>query len=151
MENWTTAAALVTYPVFYSGRTVVVRGDLRRQDLQGDRAVVAWMSGDARASQDGDGSGIYAHAPALHEYTLNSQWKTITGRYGLQDGNRGRVDFEIVGDGRLLWNQRGVGAGQGGVFEVDVTGVQSLSLRVGDGGNGTSSDWGVWMEPTLVR
>ena len=28
----TTAAALVTYPVFYSGRTVVVRGELRRQD-----------------------------------------------------------------------------------------------------------------------
>lgn len=28
----TTAAALVSYPVFYSGRTVVVRGELRRQD-----------------------------------------------------------------------------------------------------------------------
>ena len=28
----TTAAALVTYPVFYNGRTVVVRGELRRQD-----------------------------------------------------------------------------------------------------------------------
>jgi hypothetical protein len=97
------------------------------------------------------GSGIYAHAPALHEYALNSQWTKLTGRFGIQDGSQGRVDFEIVGDGRLLWTQRGVGAGQGGVFEIDVTDVRTLSLRVGDGGNGTSSDWGVWIEPMLVR
>ncbi len=104
-------------------------------------------------SVDGElyGSGIYAHAPALHEYALNSQWKKLTGRFGIQDGSPGRVDFEIVGDGRLLWTQRGVGAGQGGAFDVEVKDVRTLSLRVGDGGNGNSSDWGVWIEPTLVR
>jgi len=49
----TTAAALVSYPVFYSGRTVVVRGELRRQDRTvvligpgADRSVYLQFTGE---------------------------------------------------------------------------------------------------------
>ena len=36
-------------------------------------------------------------------------------------------------------------------LDVDVSGVRALELIVEDGGDGTHSDWGVWIAPRLVR
>ena len=36
-------------------------------------------------------------------------------------------------------------------LDVDVSGVRALELIVTDGGDGTHSDWGVWIAPRLVR
>ena len=108
---------------------------------------------DALLSFGGDyfARGIYAHAPAKHVYSLNQKWKRLSGQCGLQAGHGGKVDFEIVGDGKLLWNKRGAGPGQGSKFDVDIANVKELELVVTDGGNGTGADWGVWIEPTLTR
>lgn len=95
--------------------------------------------------------GIYAHAPARHEYLLDGKWDRLSGQCGLQTGYDGKVDFEIVGDGRRLWNQNGVVEGTTVSFDVDVRGIKSLTLIVNDGGNGKSVDWGVWIEPPLHR
>ncbi|WP_404307024.1 NPCBM/NEW2 domain-containing protein [Neorhodopirellula lusitana] len=50
-------------------------------------------------------SGIYAHAPARHVYQIDQKWKRLRGQCGLQTGHGGKVDFEIAGDGKLLWNK----------------------------------------------
>jgi len=102
---------------------------------------------------DGDffASGVYAHAPAKHAYRLNRKWDLLIGRCGVQDGNPGKVDFEIIGDGRLLWESRRIGAGQGGRYEIDVSNINELSLVVNEGSEGNNGDWGVWIEPVLSR
>jgi len=104
-------------------------------------------------SVDGDyfASGIYAHAPAEHAYKINRQWKRLAGRCGIQRTYQGNVDFEIWGDDRLLWQARKVIAGGAVTYDVDVSTINVLKLIVTDGGNGNSGDWGVWIEPTLLR
>jgi hypothetical protein len=95
--------------------------------------------------------GIYAHAPAEHQYQIDGKWKALKGSCGLQTGHRGKVDFEIRGDGRLLWSKRGVTEDAPTQYEVDLTGVDQLALIVTESDNGGGADWGVWIEPTLVR
>lgn len=104
-------------------------------------------------SLDGDffASGIYGHAPAQHEYLLRGQWKRLRGRCGLQTGHPGKVTFQIWGDGKQLWNSGPVSPGPGAEYDLDVTAVENLSLHVGDAGNGTGADWGIWVQPTLSR
>lgn len=95
--------------------------------------------------------GVYAHAPAMHVYEIGGAWKRLSGRCGMQSSHFGRVDFEILGDGRSLWSARRVSAGDGREFNVDIKGVQQLTLLVGDSGDGRGGDWGVWIEPVLSR
>jgi len=104
-------------------------------------------------SLDGDyfASGIYAHAPAQHEYSLQCKWSKLRGRCGIQTGHFGKVDFEILGDGKSLWKKRGITDGSSVEFEVDLFGIEQLTLLVRDGDDGSNGDWGVWIEPTLSR
>ncbi|WDQ17198.1 NPCBM/NEW2 domain-containing protein [Rhodopirellula sp. P2] len=95
--------------------------------------------------------GIYAHAPAKHVYELQKDWKHFSGRCGIQGNQFGRVDFEVLGDGKSLWKSTQVTAGVGKAFDIDVSEVQILTLKVSDGGNGGGGDWGVWIEPRLTR
>ena len=67
---------------------------------------------DARllsAAGDFFASGIYAHAPARHSYQLGKQWKRFKSTVALQNGHPGSVGFEVVGDGRLLWQRNALG------------------------------------------
>lgn len=95
--------------------------------------------------------GIYAHAPAKHVYELDGNWKRLRGLSGIQGNLFGQVDFEIIGDGKSLWKATRVTAGQGNAFDIDVSKVQTLTLKVTDGGNGRGGDWGIWVEPLLTR
>ncbi|MCM2371210.1 NPCBM/NEW2 domain-containing protein [Aporhodopirellula aestuarii] len=95
--------------------------------------------------------GIYAHAPAKHVYAIQRQWNRLVGRCGVQDGHGGNVVFQIIGDDRLRWSSRVIGAGQGGRFDLDISDITTLSLVVSDSGDGNGGDWGVWIEPTLTR
>lgn len=110
---------------------------------------------DAPALQSGGtlyASGIYAHAPAKHVWNLGGVWKKLVGSAGIQDGNGGSVVFEVLGDGRSLWKSGEIeGGSPPAAFDVDVTSVKQLELVVGDAGDGTGSDWGVWLAPKLVR
>ena len=36
-------------------------------------------------------------------------------------------------------------------FAVRVEGIKELELKVTDGGDGKSSDWGLWLDPMLRR
>lgn len=96
-------------------------------------------------------SGIYAHAPAEHQYRLGKKWKRFQGRVGLQDSGNGSAMFEIWGDGKKLWQSGTIFARSTSQFDLDVSEIQTIQLIVTDNGDGRNSDWGLWLEPTLYR
>lgn len=95
--------------------------------------------------------GIYAHAPSRYVYELGGKWKHLRGQAGLADGNEGSVIFVIEGDGKELWRSKTVTGATLPEFALDVSDVKQLTLRVDDAGDGTRSDWGVWVDPQLSR
>ena len=96
-------------------------------------------------------TGIYAHAPARHQYDLGGKWKRLSGSAGLPSSKAGSVVFEIKGDGKTLWKSKTIKGGKAVNFSVKVDGVNSLELIVGPTNDGASSDWGLWLEPTITR
>ncbi len=93
--------------------------------------------------------GIYAHAPARHVYKLGGEWGTLEGFCGVASGHRGTVEFVVRGNGKELW--RSGKADKTRKISVDVKDVDELELIVEDAGDGTSGDWGLWLEPVLKR
>jgi len=96
-------------------------------------------------------TGIYAHAPARHVYQTGKKWKRLTGKAGLASGHGGTVEFEIKGDGKTLWKSRVIKAGTVVEFDVALDGVQKVELLTHPTIDGPGSDWGLWLEPMLMR
>ncbi len=96
-------------------------------------------------------SGIYAHAPARHVYALEGKWKTLTGSCGLGDGAYGSVVFVVRADGAEKWRSPVCKPGDLQAYDIGIEGLQELELLVEDAGDGTGSDWGLWLTPKLTR
>lgn len=95
--------------------------------------------------------GLWAHAPAQHVFDLGSRWSRFRSHYGLHDQGRGSVVFVVRGDGREIYRSDVVRDHRLRTLEVDVRGVEQLSLVVEDAADGIRSDWGVWIHPVLER
>lgn len=96
-------------------------------------------------------SGIYAHAPSKHVIELNRVWKRLKSDFGLQDGGGGSIVFVVNGDGKELFRSELIKDHNVHKLDLDVSTVSKLELIVEDGGDGTNSDWGVWLAPQLNR
>ena len=96
-------------------------------------------------------TGIYGHAPANHRYNLGGRWKTFCGKAGMAAGKQGSVRFAIKCDGKTLWKSKVIKGGGLVNYSIDVSGVKTLELVVDPSNDGTSSDWGLWLEPKLNR
>lgn len=99
------------------------------------------------------GKGIHAHAPSRIAYDLGGVWTRFTVKAGVMDHSRfgGTVQFQIVGDGKVLANSSTLRCLQLHEFSLDVTGVRTLSLEASDGGDGAKNDWAAWLDPKLTR
>ncbi|WP_343225943.1 NPCBM/NEW2 domain-containing protein [Luteolibacter marinus] len=96
--------------------------------------------------------GLYAHARSSHVWDLGGKWQSLSGHAGFPDVRRGgSCVFVVLADGKELWRSPKTEPGSLRPFKVDVSGVQSLELRVEDAGDGISSDWGCWFDPQLRR
>lgn len=97
--------------------------------------------------------GIFAPTPSDVSFNLGAKWKHLTVKCGIQDseGMRGAARFTIMGDGRELAKTSVVEAGHVEALDVDVSGVQTLSLIADDGGDGKNHEWALWLEPRLAR
>ena len=143
-----------------------VPGDDRRgvatrslTDFKADEATVGWESPTFNRIPDESlllesageiyATGIYAHAPARHEYSLGRRWESLRGRVGIAVGHSGSVVFEITGDGRRLWRSPTVTGDATVSFDVSVRGVKRLTLTTSPTDDGTAADWGLWLEPEL--
>ncbi len=95
--------------------------------------------------------GLFAHAESTYEWQLDGTWKTLAGSAGIAHVASGSVQAVIEGDGKILWQSKTLKNGAATPFSVNLEGVKSLVLKMTDAGDGTRSDWGVWLEPTLAR
>ncbi len=96
-------------------------------------------------------SGIYAHAYSNYTFQLGRKWKELEFSYGLQDGKPGSVVFVVLGDGKELFRSKTVKASELWKMKVDISGVDKLQLITEDAGDDSANDWGLWLEPTLLR
>jgi len=96
-------------------------------------------------------SGLYSHAPSRYELLLGRNWTSLSTSYGLQDGHDGSVVFVIRGDGRELFRSPTIRGHRLREVAVDVSDVDVLELLVENAGDGYAADWGVWIQPELLR
>lgn len=80
-------------------------------------------------------------------------YRKFTTWAGLQAGlgDKGRVEFSILGDGKPLASIVVKGTEAAHRFECDVTGVSQLQLNVVSRGLDAKSNYAVWAAPTLVK
>ena len=97
--------------------------------------------------------GLGTHAPGEVFVKLARGSKSFHAAVGVDDEvgiGKGTVEFVVLGDGKLLWRS---GLMKGGdpakSVDIDTRGVDTLILRVTDGGDGNSYDHADWCEATF--
>jgi alpha-glucosidase len=96
--------------------------------------------------------GLGVHANAEVTVDIGGAYERFTAQVGLDDEvtGAGSVAFELIGDGAVL-ARTGVltRADPAQPIDVDVTGVETLTLRTTDGGDGINFDHGDWGDAQL--
>ncbi|MEE4540388.1 glycoside hydrolase family 97 catalytic domain-containing protein [Streptomyces sp. V4-01] len=94
--------------------------------------------------------GLGTNAPARVQIDVQGRCTLFEAHVGLDDetGGKGSVTFTVLGDGDRQLAAGGVVRGGQGAAELtaDLTGVHTLTLVVGDGGDGKNydhADWGL--------
>ncbi len=97
--------------------------------------------------------GIGTHANSQITYNLGGAYNSFSAYVGVDDeaGANGSVVFQILADGATLFDS-GVmtGLSKTKLANVDVTGKQTLTLVVNDGGNGNGYDHADWANAQLA-
>jgi hypothetical protein len=114
------------------------------------------------AAQDGhplaiDGTvyakGLGMNAPAQVEIDVQGRCSRFQAEVGVDDetGGQGSVTFTVLGDGRQLATTDVRRGGQAAVgLTADLTGVHTLALAVGDGGDGNAYDHADWGQAEIT-
>ncbi|MFD7515386.1 glycoside hydrolase family 97 catalytic domain-containing protein [Streptomyces niveus] len=98
--------------------------------------------------------GLGVHARSEVTVALNGAYDRFAAETGIDEEkpDKGSVLFEVLGDGQVLARSGVLGpADEPYAFDVDVSGVGRLTLRVTDGGDGIDSDHADWAEARLLE
>jgi alpha-galactosidase len=97
--------------------------------------------------------GLGTHANSTLRIGLDAKAEQFTAIVGVDDevGQRGSVIFKVIGDGKTLW-ESGVlrGGDPAKDLAVDLHGVKTLILQVGDAGDDVNYDHADWAEAKIV-
>ncbi|HEY9333455.1 MAG TPA: NPCBM/NEW2 domain-containing protein, partial [Kribbella sp.] len=97
--------------------------------------------------------GLGAHAPSSVSVRLGGNCTSFTSKLGIDDEmeDRGKVTFKVLTDGTAKYtSDQLTGTSPTATTTVDVTGAQTLTLQVTDGGDGNTSDHGDWADAKLT-
>ncbi len=99
--------------------------------------------------------GVGTHAVSVFTIDLKHGAERFQASVGVDDevnsDNRSSVEFQALGDGKLLWKSGVMKAGQAAApVDVDVKGVGVLTLLVTDAGDGNSADHADWADARLL-
>jgi alpha-glucosidase len=159
------------FPRVHVAKAVQGRVPVTGQQYVSDLAFVSELNGWGPVERDmsngesgaGDGAqlsiagrkftkGLGTHAAADVAIALGGTCRTFSVSVGVDDETTspGSVVFQIVGDGRVLRQSDILRTGGAPVgYTVDITGVQTLSLRVDDAGDGKNFDHADWGDALL--
>lgn len=93
--------------------------------------------------------GLGTHSTGSYFLDLNGGSKRFSAWVGIDDetAGRGSVEFQVVGDGKMLWSSGVLRGGQPPKrVDVDLTGVRRLALLVDDAGDGFEYDHADWAD-----
>jgi alpha-galactosidase len=147
-------AALAPVSVWGEGATWISSLDVAKANQE-------WGTGHADRSVAGHplaiggrhfDKGFGTHAASQLAIDLGKAGQRFHAFVGVDDdaGNTGSVEFELLGDGKLLWKSGVLRAGQAAVeANVDVANVAMLLLVVTDGGDGNENDHADWADAKL--
>jgi hypothetical protein len=100
------------------------------------------------------GKGVVMHSRAQLWFRLDREYQQFAALAGVLDevGARGAVTLRVLGDGRLLWEQRGVRGGQTPrEVLVRVAGVEELVLQVDFDEDLDLGDHAAWAFARLIK
>ncbi|MFI8205433.1 NPCBM/NEW2 domain-containing protein [Streptomyces sp. NPDC085937] len=148
-----TSAALTVAPAAPDGDVVLSHHDWIS-------ATSGWMSPTVDRSVGGGSpismlgqvhpTGLGVASPSTVRYYLGDRCTRLRATVGIDDAVRnvgpegGTSDFQVVGDGQVLFDSGVLGRDDVREADVDLTGVRVLDLVVGDGGDGGYNDRADW-------
>lgn len=159
-------ATLQNEPKPVPAKAPVTLTELPLGDARAKRAEVGWLKAVANRIPPNNqiesplldcgsiyATGLYAHAPSRYEFELGGKWQKLRGEAGLHTLQQpyGSVVFVIKADDKEVFRSTRIRKAAKASYEVDLTKVQRLELIVEDSGNGNGNDWGLWLDPTLLR
>lgn len=130
--------------------------DAYLSDLTWTSSTVGWSTAKKDKSIDGNGitiggvsydKGLGLHAQAETLYYLGGNYSKFTAAVGIDSevGNRGSVEFQVFGDGTMLYESGVVRGGEAAkAADVDIAGVKMLKLVVTNGGDDINYDHADW-------
>lgn len=96
--------------------------------------------------------GVGSHAPGGATYDLDRRASSISGMVGVGVPGGGSVVFSIWGDSRLLWeSSRITGGDQPVPFQVNLQGVDRVSLVMSDAQDGMGADHAHWLDVRIAH
>jgi alpha-galactosidase len=101
--------------------------------------------------------GIGVHAPSRLSWKLDQPYARLRGSVAIDDdvlslGARGSVVFRISGNGKRLFESAVVRGGDAAVpFQVDLSGVDELTLEVDVADKSFVADRADWLQMLLVK
>ena len=101
-------------------------------------------------------TGIGVASPSLVRYYLGKSCTQLTGTVGIDDvvsnvgPDGGTSTFQVIGDGKVLFDSGVLTRDDLRQVDVDLTGVRILDLVVGDAGDGGYNDRADWAAPTAT-
>jgi hypothetical protein len=93
--------------------------------------------------------GLGVNADSDLQFSLNGDYKTFSSEIGIDDesGGQGAVDFEVLADGKLIYNSGMVLGGQAATpISLNVSGVKTLDLVVVNAQDGIDYDNADWVD-----
>jgi alpha-galactosidase len=95
--------------------------------------------------------GFGTHADGTLNVHLNGGAKSFSANVGVDDevnhNPASSVEFSVIGDGKILWTSGVMHAGDAAKnCEVSMAGVKTLTLKVGDAGDGIDYDHADWAD-----
>lgn len=131
------------------------------QELDLSRMSQGWGSPQVNKSVSGSplsiggrkfAHGVGTHAASEFALDLHGIARRFSAWVGVDDDAQppGSLTFQLLGDGKVLWASGVMRAGAPAKeVGVDLQGVQRLTLRVGDAGDGNGMDHADWAEAKI--
>ncbi len=97
--------------------------------------------------------GVGTHANSRLWIELGGSTERFLASVGVDDaaGGPASIDFIIVGDGKTLWQSRVMKSGEAAkTVDLDLKGVQTLLLLVGDAGDNVNYDHANWADARFI-